>query len=293
MDNPEALQLTCASVKQQSRLPRQHIVMDSSTLEYKNLMRTIAEEFSAEYRWVEPSGTYGAMAEGLSELSGDDFVIFLNASDWFAGKRTLELTATAINDAHKRGEPFSWGLGKTAVQDKGYTYLLKHANTSEKLWKALSRGTIGVPHPSMVCRVSDIKELGTFRKPWSVSLDYELALGLGKVRGGPAVLRFPVSYYDQRGGSATAPWATLASKFRVRHAVMGWSSAIWAANSLLWSALRFLLRNSPSSTLRETVFEKCGWHRFEMEPNEHFCGVVDDRLFPGCCERALEQSPNQ
>lgn len=252
-------------------------------------MRAIAKNFNAQYRWVDPSGTYGAMAEGLSELSENDYVIFLNATDWFAGEKTLELTVAAINAAHERGEPFNWGLGKTPVRDKGHTYFLKHAKTSEKLWKMLSRGTIGLPHPSMVCRVSDINKLGIFHKPWNVSLDYELALNLGKERGVPAALGFAFSYYDQHGGSATAPWATLASKFRVRHMVMGRGSFIWAVNSLVWTALRFLLRRSPNSPLRKTVLDKCGWHQFVMAPNEHYCELGEDRLFPGCCEKALEQ----
>ena len=82
-------------------------------------MRTIAKTFSAQYRWVKPSGTYGAMAEGLRDLSENDYVIFLNATDWFAGEKTLELTVAEINDAHERGESFHWGLGKTPVHDKG------------------------------------------------------------------------------------------------------------------------------------------------------------------------------
>lgn len=264
--------------------------MDSSTVSHRKQMRTIAKAFSAQYRWVTPSGTYGAMAQGLRFLPEKDYVIFLNATDWFAGEKTLELTVAAINDAYKRGESFHWGLGKTPVQDKGHTYFLKHAKTSEKLWTMLSRGTIGLPHPSMVCRVGDINELGTFNKPWNVSLDYELALNLGKEWGAPAVLGFPFSFYDQHGGSATAPWATLASKFRARHMVMGRGSLIWAPNSLIWTALRFLLRRSPNSPLRETVLDKCGWHQFVMGPNKHYCELGEDRLFPGCCEKALEQS---
>ena len=290
MDNPSALWQTCASVARQTQQPRQHIIVDSSTILHRKQMRTIAKTFSAQYRWVKPSGTYGAMAEGLRDLSENDYVIFLNATDWFAGEKTLELTVAEINDAHERGESFHWGLGKTPVHDKGHSYFLKHAKTSEKLWKMLSRGTIGLPHPSMVCRVSDINELGTFHKPWNVSLDYELALNLGKERGAPAVLGFPFSYYDQHGGSATEPWATLASKFRVRHMVMGRGSLIWAANSLIWTALRFLLRKSPNSPLRETALDKCGWHHFVMTPNKHYCELGDDQLFPGCCEKALAQS---
>lgn len=290
MDNPSELWQTCASVARQTQHPRQHIVVDSSGKAHRTQMRTIAKTFDAQYRWVKPSGTYGAMAEGLAELSDTDYVIFLNATDWFAGEKTLELTVSAINDAHKRGESFYWGLGKTPVRDKGHTYFLKHAHTPEKLWKMLTRGTIGIPHPSMVCRVGDINRLGTFHKPWNVSLDYELALILGKERGAPAVLDFPISYYDQRGGSATTRWATLASKFRVRFTAMGWGSLIWAANSLLWTALRFVLRSSPGSRLRGTFLNTCGWRQFAMAPNKHFCELGNDRLFPGCCEQALEQS---
>ncbi|MDA8777180.1 glycosyltransferase [Pontimonas sp.] len=292
MNDPSSLWLTCASVANQTQTPEKHIVVDSSSPDLRDQMRKLAENFNADYMWVDPRGTYGAMAEGLTHLPDDHWVIFLNATDWFVGTRTLELIGKTIKDTQRSRKGFSWGIGLTAIQDKGYGYFLKHPQDSGNLWKMLSRGTIGIAHPSMVCRAGDLRTLGTFQQKWHVSLDYELALSLGSEFGPPTALNFPTSYYDQNGGSAQKPWATLWSKFYVRRKVLGSSAVLWAPNSIMWTSVRFLLRKLRHSKFRATLLDRGGWHHFSMLPNQHFCDAEDDTGFPGCCETALIRTPS-
>jgi hypothetical protein len=287
MNNPAELDITCASVALQTRPPDRHIIVDSSDPIRQKAVRSIVESFNAEYLWVEPDGTYGAMANGLAHLQDSNYVIFLNATDWFAGRQTLELVCETIEASVGQNEIFIWGIGKTSVYDHGHAYFLKHSQTPEANWKLLSRGTIGLAHPSMVCRAGELRQLGVFSEPWHVALDYELALQLGKRWGAPSVLDFPTSYYDQLGGSGQAPFATLASKYRVRHKVLGWRSSLWGINALLWAGLRFTLRNLRDSAMRRTLLRTFGWKRFEMAPNVHYCTARNDLSYPQCCEDAL------
>ena len=287
MDNPSALWLTCASVARQTHRPQQHVIVDSSAIDQKKNMRAIARNFDAQYRWVSPSGPYGAMAEGLRHLSENNYVIFLNATDWFAGSNTLELISESIRSTLAMGEVFAWGVGKTVVHDNGFTYFLKNARTAEKVLRSLFRGTIGLAHPSMVCKVADVRAEEVFRAPWRLSLDLELALRLGKRIGPPLLLDFPVSYYDQTGLSGLNPFNTFASKAVSRQKVLGWPSLFWLANSMVWTTLRATLRRLPDSQPRRIALKVAGWQEFSMKPNRHFCEQGDDRVFPNCCVSSL------
>jgi len=291
MENPKELALTCQSVSRQTIRPRRHIVVDSSSSENQEVMRSIAESNGAAYYWLEPSGTYGAMARGLEELAQHDYVIFLNATDRFAGKRTIELAERCLHLLENDGANVVWGIGKTVVSDQRVPYFLRFAGSGEKMWRMLSRGSVGIAHPSMVALVWPIRDSGIFERRWEVSLDYELSLELGKKYGPPALFPFAVSYYDQNGGSGQKPFITLVSKSKARFRVLGIRGTLAVAPSLLWAALRFLIRKGPSGSITRTLGALLGWERLALEPNEHFCSMRIDKDFPDCCDQALINLP--
>ena len=287
MNNPSDLERTCRSVAAQSMRPSRHIVIDGSQSQTQLRMQEIASRAGAEYFWEQPFGTYHAMQSGLARLHDSDLVLFLNATDRFAGSSSVQLILEAIEKAETFNGPFIWGLGRTVVTDSAQSHFLRLSTHPAKTQRMLGRGSIGLPHPSMVCRVQALRRVDVFSQTWKISHDYKAGLRLGRKYGPPRIFWFPVSFYDQHGESASHPVMTYLSKSAVRISHNTPVAIFQEPISLGWVIVRHMLRALGNSPMAPTLFQVFGWPMFEMKPNSHFCSSTNDSDWPQCCESFL------
>jgi hypothetical protein len=287
MDNPFDLERTCRSVEAQSMRPYRHIVIDGSQSQIRSRMQEIANGAGAEYSWEQPSGTYRAMHSGLERLHDSDLVLFLNATDRFAGSSSVQLILEAIKKAETSNGEFVWGLGRTVVTDAAHSHFLRLSTQPVKTQRMLGKGSIGLPHPSMVCRVRALRRVDVFSQTWKVSHDYQVGLRLGRKYGPPRILWFPISFYDQNGESASRPVMTYLSKFAVRISHNTHVAIFQEPIALGWVLVRIILRALGGFRMAPALFQIFGWPMFDMKPNSHFCSSTDESDWPQCCESFL------
>jgi hypothetical protein len=227
------------------------------------------------------------MLRGLSRLESHDSVLFLNATDRFVGSSSVQLVMETLERLAKEKTEFFWGLGKTAVIDAGRPHFLRLSPRSEITLRMLRTGSIGLPHPSMVCRVGALRDVDAFAGRWKVSHDYKVGLALGEKFGPPTPLWFPLSYYDQHGDSSNHPIATYVSKLKVRMSYAGIAGAVKEPIAVGWVLIRGILRALGRFSFGFGMFGLFGWERFHISPNSHFCSHSDDSLWPHCCDSVL------
>lgn len=201
-NNVEEARKTLASVALQSVRPSRYIVVDSSGQAEAAEIRELATLAHAEYHWIVPRGVYPAMNYALGLLSDDDYVWFINSSDWLYGPESLaDMEASAITGAN-------WVVG--GLQRLGDANFPFHPMPTESLafLRELREGSIGFPHPSTIMGVRGIRQIRGFDETFRIAADYDLALRFSAIAKEPAIVSRIVSVHVPTG---------LTSKSKVRH----------------------------------------------------------------------------
>lgn len=288
-DDPDQLWRTCASISLQELRPHRHLVVDGSSPENREYAEKIARFHGSEYYWEAPKGIYKAMDFALSQLGPDDYAWFINSTDCLIGPTSVKTISEYITKRHVSGQDTHWFLSPVVVIDGGTSHTLGLPRDGMNAAQALARGHIGLAHPGMIARVSDLKNSGVFSRIERVSLDLEAALYLSEQLGPPVVFPAPLSLYDQEGQAGTQVIRTYIAKFLSRRRYGGpiFSELKSLALALIRSFARILARTS----LFPPLARAARWHIYVHGENNHFCHESESRPWPECCERVLEKPP--
>ncbi len=202
-NNAEEARKAMASVALQSVSPSRYLVVDSSDSAAASQIKLFCENANAEYHWVEPCGVYPAMNHALTLLEDDDYVWFINSSDWLAGSQSLSVMQGSLSSGP------DWSIGGLArLGDQRNPFHPVPTNPGD-FAQLLRTGAIGFPHPAAAMKVRVIRRLGGFDTSLRIAADYKLALGFLATAGNPEIAQSTVAVHVPTG---------LTSENRFRHA---------------------------------------------------------------------------
>lgn len=203
-NNVEEVRKTLASVALQSVQPDSFLVVDSSSSGVNREVENLARRASAKYTWIEPDGVYPAMNHALSLLPDQNYVWFINSSDWLAGPNSISAVLSAISPGD------SWLIGGLErLGDRRNPYH-PTPSTGEAFVNALAAGRVGFPHPSAVIAKSIIDSVGGFDASLKIAADYKQALAVARLVGAPRVTERVLSVHVPTG---------LTSRHKLKHAI--------------------------------------------------------------------------
>ena len=280
-NNPTELLLTLTSISLQETHPDRVLVVDGSTADERQSIKSIAERFSAKYLWVTPRGVYDAMNKSLNELPEDSFVLFLNSGDWFCSPRSVSHLKIALDDNHGS----DWLVGDTIrISADGWNVGLRH-RVPHPTRSGLRFRDFWFPHPSTAVRVSRLLEQGGFDQRFKIAADYHMSLKLFQALGPPALLDKPVACHNLDGLSSQQPLASTLQRSAARLGVFGWTQAVFEAIILVLRGAQTLLRalhRGKQSQPRED-----GKVTPPPPPVEHYCPESPSIAWPQCCSSHL------
>jgi glycosyltransferase involved in cell wall biosynthesis len=195
MELDEGLRITLESVKQQN-LNLRHIVIDgSNTSDIKNYV-------TENYKRVElfkqrPQGIYHAMNFALSKIQLNDWVLFLNSSDFLGSHKTLSKAHLILESSNH------WCFWQTI----GFTHGGEvNFLTGQKIFegKEFSKGKILMPHPSTLIPCKWILAAGGFNEKYKIIADMDLAFRIFKKHGDPIFIDNAVSIHQLGGISSSS-----------------------------------------------------------------------------------------
>ena len=277
-DNPEQLELTLRSVRLQTRKPARHIVLDGSSDDFSDEAARLARESEAEYLWIKPEGIYPAMDFSTSLIDDDDYVLWLNSSDWLAGPTVLEGLYSRLTS-----RPL-WVSGRVWQRSPGRLKIAGEFRDSAHYRRALLLGLSGFPHPATVLLGRIVKQAGGFseERDLRIAADYDLGLRMIEQFGPPIMISLVVSVHVTTGFSAQHQARGYIERFasRLRHAP--WRYRL-ATVTLSPGILGF-------AVLRRLLAKVVGTSWAPQGSNgaiEHFCGESDTTKWPHCCDETL------
>lgn len=289
-DNPLELVATLASVFFQSIKPFRHLVIDSSQPDKSGLARDASVFFGAEYLWVEPEGTYAAMAHGLADIDGEQLVWFLNASDSLATRNSLKEVLTFCEKLIRQGVDVAWVTGRTVARRGDLFWEKPFSRATAAYLGIFLDGKAGFPHSSTVMRAKDLREVEAFVGRTNVAEDYRIGVALCKQGIFPLMLDNVLSFYNTEGQSGKKPIRTYFAKLAIRVKYFGLSELQKEPRRAFLALVRATLRDlrkrfSPRllvgnmTNLRE---------KSSLPEGAHFCNEPGGR-WPACCVGYLDE----
>ena len=259
-NNPEELSITCQSILAQSISPIRHVIVDGSDAWHRGEMKRLSTVTMAEYIWAEPEGIYRAMLKGLDVAEPNDWVWFLNATDWLSSSESVGnfLKYISLED---EAEANIWWVGKTFVGGE-LPHLIKFPSSGQDFVNQIRRGSIGLPHSSTIVRAAALRAVRAFEGPYRISLDYEMALRLVQVFGPPGLIPFALSVYDENGESARNAWRNVLHKSEARLKNQPWWHLPAEPFRILAAGKRELLRRQLiRNPANDRLWQALGWER--------------------------------
>lgn len=214
-NNPSELEKTVQSVRGQSVSPDSYLVIDSSDSSTKPAMQALAKSASAKYVWVEPEGVYAAMRHSLTLVNDDSWVWWVNASDWLAGKRSVEIVKKEISSA-SLSDNTHWMVGELLRVRIGAPSTHPLGLNGAEFIQSLTSGRIGFPHPSTIFRASALKTVAPYTDSFRIASDYALALRFAKHFGPPKLIPASLTFHDPTGLTSRHPVRHTWEKSRAR-----------------------------------------------------------------------------
>lgn len=202
-NNVEEVRKTLATIALQSVRPDRILVVDSSQPGVKEDVQKLAVAASADYLWTEPEGVYPAMNAALRMLDDDQFVWFINSSDWLAGPHSISAVVAALRPED------TWLIGGLERLGDQTTPYHPTPSTGDEFVKLLASGRIGFPHPSAVVAKLILDSVGGFDSSLKIAADYKQALAVAELAGAPLVTEQVLSIHVPTG---------LTSRHKLKHA---------------------------------------------------------------------------
>lgn len=241
-DNPQELRETLLSVRLQSTLPHQHVIVDGSDEMNALEVHRLALKYSCKYLWRKPAGIYDAMKFGLSQLENDKYCIFLNSGDrFFSAGAITELTKSLENSEFL----VHWTVGGIALNKPGAESVFYFPQSNEKvLWKEISAGRAWLPHPSSVFRTESLRDVKAYTEPLRIARDFSTSMRFWKKFGPPIVIPEVIAVFDTTGVSSSSSAIVRFENFLVRLMFFGPRALIVEGKALVSLVLRNLRRTN-------------------------------------------------
>ena len=200
-DNPEELALTIESVSNQDSPVDRHIILDSSSQNLMQDMRSISASFSAEYHWREANGIYPAMKDAVDLLEDSGYCLFLNSGDYLHSTGAVSIIRSQLEVLDGK----AWLIGGIYIETGDGEKITYEIPTDQgEFSKQLLAGKIWLPHPATVYQVSALKSIGPFRDNLKIASDYATGLRLFKQFGAPRLVPDSLATFVSGGVSSTS-----------------------------------------------------------------------------------------
>jgi len=198
-DDPEGVEVTLDSLRQQNLAGVEYIVIDSSR--DRNAVTDLVNLRGIEnsvVHWVDPEGIYAAMNQGV-QLSSGEYIYFANAGDAFASPTVL----ARIHGVITQQAP-DWLMGPIEIREQsGRIVTSPPWNFTAEKSRLFARGFFA-PHQGTFVRTSVVRNLGGFDTTFEIAADYALFLKLTQTSD-PAIVDFPIARFSE-GGASTINW---------------------------------------------------------------------------------------
>jgi hypothetical protein len=280
-DNPIELEKTIQSVSLQTRKPDTYFVVDSSNHTFAGQAKAVAEAAGAHYVWVPPEGIYGAMRRSVDLIPRESYSWWINASDWLAGRRSIELAHQSLME---RGQRPSWVVGQLLRLRKNRWGYHESGFDGANFVRRMRTGRIGFPHPSTLFWTPFLTQVNPFGARLKIASDYLTALRFANTFGPPTMIRSPLAVHALDGLSAKRPVRNFLEK----------SLARCEANSgpYRWGELGFAASNAFRGSLKSLSLQKAGRPLLDgtgkiLGENLHYCASGEDLAWPNCCDKVL------
>lgn len=280
-DNSDELELTLKSVSRQTIQPSRHLVIDGSAPDSAVVAKALATKYAADYHWKAPEGIYPAMDYSMSFVDDDDYVLWLNSSDWLIGPNVLEEIFREI-----ALRPL-WISGRVAQRDARGVKITRAFKDSADFRKSLFLGRTGFPHPATVMRGQVVREAGGFREggSYSIARDYDLALRVIQSVGPPKIVPILISVHVTTGLSGQHQIRNYFERLSSRLRRVPWTfkvGTVFLSPTFLAIAIarRFGLSLSKGGELSE----------LNAASLQHFCDSESWAEWPQCCDEVLQVS---
>ena len=227
-------------------------------------MKDFSTLTGAEYIWAKPEGIYRAMLKGLDVAKPNDWVWFLNATDWLSSSDSVSNVLKYVSLENGVGAN-SWWVGRTLVGGE-LPHLIRFSSSGQDFFSQIRRGSIGLPHSSTIVRAAALRAVRAFEGPYRISLDYEMALRLGQLFGPPGLIPFSLSVYDESGESARNAWRNVLHKSEARLKNQPWWHFPLEPFRILAAGRRELLRRRlRRNPTNGGLWQALGWERITPE----------------------------
>lgn len=205
----QTLFITLNNVSQQSYKEINHIVIyrQASELEVSQL-KNFNHQKNLLFSSQQGKGISSAFNNGIEHIKGE-LVLFLNSGDTLVADNVIE----QVVHSHSQNN-WLWATGETiSISKKGY--FKKHrpqyqAWNSKLFW-------YGNPlcHQSTFYTRSLINKVGLYNESLSIGMDYDYNVRASKIEE-PALIRFPIAYYDTTGMSSVRVFKQFRQHRRLR-----------------------------------------------------------------------------
>ena len=247
----DVLRRTVDSVLAQGYPDVEHIIVDGASSDntikvandYKQRSDAAANGHVVRIKSEPDEGLYDAMNKGLRRAIGD-YVLFLNAGDFFPNKDVLESVARKIESVSGSSDSMpAVAYGNTDVVDNDGNFLFhRRLQPPEKLtWKSFRHGML-VCHQAFYARL-DIAQNIPYDCCFRYSADVDWCIKVMKedfLRGLPMLnLHSVVVNYTQEGQSTIHHRESLKERFRVMCSHYGYVSTVMMH---MWFILRSVCR---------------------------------------------------
>lgn len=214
-DDLAGLERTRASLLAQTELSFEHVVVDSSRdpAAARDLLDWPARVEST-VTWVEPSGIYPAMNEGV-RLARGEYAYFLNAGDTLRGSDVLSRVREATIAA---GSP-AWLYGEVEIVDtRGRSVITPRWDYEAERRASFARGRFPA-HQATFVRRDALLAAGGFDTSFRIVADYAAFLRLS-LACDPVYLDLVIATFAE-GGLSTQRWRESLREFhRARREIL-------------------------------------------------------------------------
>lgn len=286
-DNPSELRVTVESVRRQTQLPDQYLIVDSSSEEFRSEMEEIAGQAGAQYFWMPPHGIYAAMSYSIDLVEANSFALWLNSSDRFATPEAIRMVREYLPEVRVPDLNTKWIVGALARRTSK-NWGVHHMPRGPHRWLlSLRSGRIGFPHPSTWFSIDALREVKAYTSQFAIAEDYATALRFAERFGPPLLFPRLVSIHTPNGYSYFHPIRGYLDRARARAEVVKGSFLLGRLVRDLFFALRGLvnrIRGVTSSTPPAEIYSQIN------QEESHFCDSRPADRWPYCCDEWLESA---